>query len=231
MENYYDYSTDKDFDKSFSTDQDEPLFIHDYLAAMKAKHWLEEQDSSEIIEYDDDSENSLSEDEHIDRQFLNIEENQRSPCVIIDNLKGEIRRCNSINNLRSKLQTSLQELLMAIASNISVQSVLKVMSQTCVKNDLCKDDTNQVLKLFSRWLSNLSYSENENQKKEVVLHMMTLLENQNANELSSTNTTNCLPSPLLVKTAMKINAFDYYLFTDKKYVKADEYRQHGEALG
>ncbi|CAG8564211.1 36124_t:CDS:2, partial [Racocetra persica] len=80
--NYYNYSTDKDFDESFSIDQDEPLFVHDYLAAMKTKHWLEEQDSSEIIEYDD-------------------------------------------NN-----------------------------------------DTNQVLKLFSRWLSNLSYSENENQKKE-----------------------------------------------------------------
>ncbi|CAG8830325.1 11078_t:CDS:1, partial [Racocetra persica] len=42
------------FNESFSIDQDEPLFIHDYLAAMKAKHWLEEQDSSEIIEYDDD---------------------------------------------------------------------------------------------------------------------------------------------------------------------------------
>ncbi|CAG8822668.1 1484_t:CDS:1, partial [Racocetra persica] len=102
--NYYDYSTDEDFDKSFSIDQDEPLFVHDYLAAMKAKYWLEEQDSSEIIEYDDDSENSLSEDKHMDHQFLNIEENQRSPCVIIDNLKGEIRHCNSINNLRSVSQ-------------------------------------------------------------------------------------------------------------------------------
>ncbi|CAG8746648.1 20455_t:CDS:1, partial [Racocetra persica] len=95
-------------------------------------------------------------------------------------------------------------------------------SQTCVKNDLHKDDINQVLKLFSRWLSNLSYSENKNQKKEVVLHIIKLLENQNTNELSSTNTTNCLSSLLLIKTAMKINAFDYYLSTDKKYIKADE---------
>ncbi|CAG8518104.1 14245_t:CDS:1 [Cetraspora pellucida] len=71
---------------------------------MKAKHWLEEQDSLEIIEYNDNSENSLSEDEHIYHQFLNIEENQRSPCVIINNLKREIRCCNSINNLRSVSQ-------------------------------------------------------------------------------------------------------------------------------
>ncbi|CAG8539455.1 28028_t:CDS:2, partial [Racocetra persica] len=96
--------TNEDFDESFSTDQDKPLFVHNYLAAMKAKYWLEEQDFSEIIEYDNYSENSLSEDEHIDRQFLNIEENQQSPCVIINNLKGEIRCCNSINNLRSVSQ-------------------------------------------------------------------------------------------------------------------------------
>ncbi|CAG8496918.1 17134_t:CDS:2, partial [Racocetra fulgida] len=227
MENYYDYSIDEDFDESFSTDQDEPLFVHDYLAAMKAKHWLEEQDSSEIIEYDDDSENSLSEDEHMDRQFLNIEENQRSPCVIIDNLKGEIRRCNSINNLRSVSQlvgTWEIELTQEENSNIATLDCFESngrhihkcegkKSQTCVKNDLHKDDTNQALKLFSR----VAYD--------------TLLENQNANELFFTNTTNCLPSPLLIKTAMKINAFDYYLSTDKKYVKADKYRQHREALG
>ncbi|CAG8627718.1 7942_t:CDS:2, partial [Gigaspora rosea] len=44
--------------KSFSTDQDEPLFVHDNLAAMK----------------------------HIDYKFLNVEENNPSPCII--NLKS-----------------------------------------------------------------------------------------------------------------------------------------------
>ncbi|CAG8495536.1 8_t:CDS:2, partial [Scutellospora calospora] len=70
---YYDYSTDEDFEESFNTDQDEPLFIHNYLAAMKARHWLEEQDSLEIPEYDDDSEDSSSEDEHMDHKFLTKE--------------------------------------------------------------------------------------------------------------------------------------------------------------
>ncbi|CAG8563329.1 1924_t:CDS:2, partial [Scutellospora calospora] len=65
---------------------------------------------------------------------------------------------------------------------------------------------------------------------------MKLLENPNSDASSSTdtistNTTNCLSSLLLVKTAMRINVFNYYLSTDKKYVKADEYRQHSEVLG
>ncbi|CAG8600136.1 6095_t:CDS:1, partial [Cetraspora pellucida] len=65
--NYYDYSTDEDFKESFSTDQDKSLLLHDYLAAIKARYWLKEQDSSEILECEDDSENMLSENKHIDR--------------------------------------------------------------------------------------------------------------------------------------------------------------------
>ncbi|CAG8722771.1 17556_t:CDS:1, partial [Cetraspora pellucida] len=45
---YYDYSTDEDLEKRYSTNQDEPLFVHDYLAAMKARCWLEEQVPLEI---------------------------------------------------------------------------------------------------------------------------------------------------------------------------------------
>ncbi|CAG8458008.1 18870_t:CDS:2 [Racocetra fulgida] len=147
MEDYYDYSTDEDLGESFSTNQDEPLFVHDYLAAMKAR---------------------------------DVEENKQSPCVLIDNFKGEIRRCNSTHQLRS------------------------------------------ISQLVGTW---------ENQKKEVLWHMMKLLENPESNTPFSKDTMDCLPSPLLVKIAMKIKLFKNYLPTDKKYIKEDEYRQHGEALG
>ncbi|KAF0559874.1 hypothetical protein F8M41_004388 [Gigaspora margarita] len=128
---------------------------------MKARCWLEEQDPLEIQEDEEEEkeEDSLPEDEHMDYKFLNIEENNLSPCIIIDNLK-------------------------AIMFVISEQSVSKAMGRH--------------------------------------IHKYTS---------SSTNTTNCLPSPLLVKIAIRIKTFNYYLPTNKKYIKKDKYRQYGEALG
>ncbi|CAG8765642.1 9922_t:CDS:2, partial [Cetraspora pellucida] len=295
MENYYDYSSDENLEENFSTDQDEPLFVYDYLAAMKVRHWLEEQDSLEILEDDKDNEDSLSEDENMDHKFLNVEKNNLLPCIIIDNLKGEIRCCNLTYNLKSlsqlfetweiemtleensntntlgvcsshfnfdhsKLHSShakqFKDISQSVVKPKNVCSVINIKtflvelmtvknmveiyveeifnhhvhyvctkcfesnsghihkrdgkkSRTCVNNELHKDNTNQ--------------------------HMMKLLENPNSDvssstDTTSTNTTNCLPSPLLVKTAIRINAFDYYLSTDKKYIKADEYQQHSEAL-
>ncbi|CAG8722763.1 17555_t:CDS:1, partial [Cetraspora pellucida] len=46
----------------------------------------------------------------------------------------------------------------------------------------------------------------------------------------SKDTMDCLPSQLFVKIAIRIKASKNYLPTDKMYIKADEYRQHGEAL-
>ncbi|CAG8544899.1 12683_t:CDS:2, partial [Cetraspora pellucida] len=238
MEDYYDYSSDENLEENFSTDQDELLFVHDYLAAMKARHWLEEQDSLEILEDDEDNEDSLSEDKNMDCKFLNVEENNLSPCIIIDNLKGEIRRCNSTYNLKSLSQLFGTWKIEMTPEENSNTNTLGVCSShfNFDHSKLHSSHAKQFRNISQSWLSNLSYSENENQKEKVVWHMMKLLENPNSDassstDTTSTNTTNCLPSPLLVKTAMRINAFDYYLSTDKKYVKADEYRQHSEALG
>ncbi|KAF0519066.1 hypothetical protein F8M41_016694 [Gigaspora margarita] len=104
-------------------------------------------------------------------------------------------------------------------------------SITCVDNELHNNDTNHVLRLFSNWLSNLSYSQNKNRKEKVLWHMMKLLEFLNSSFLSSTNTEHNLSSPLLVKIAMKINKLENYSFTDKIYAKAKECRQFGEMLG
>ncbi|CAG8671774.1 19563_t:CDS:2 [Cetraspora pellucida] len=78
MNNYYDNFTNENFEKSFK-----------------------EPDSSEILEYDNDSEDSLFENEYMDCKVLSEEENQQLSCIIINNLKEEIQYYNLTNNLRS----------------------------------------------------------------------------------------------------------------------------------
>ncbi|RIB01239.1 hypothetical protein C2G38_2296925, partial [Gigaspora rosea] len=104
-------------------------------------------------------------------------------------------------------------------------------SQICVENNLHTEDTNHILRLFSSWLFNLSYSQNENKKEEVLWHLIKLLETPELSSSTSMDTDFNLPSPLLVKIAMKINRFDYYSSTDKKLIKVEESRQFGEMLG
>ncbi|CAG8765487.1 28102_t:CDS:2 [Racocetra persica] len=78
IKDYYDYFRDEDLEESFSTNQDKPLFIHDHLAAIKARCWLEEQVLLEIQDKDDndDHDNLLSEDEHMNRKFLDVEKDK-----------------------------------------------------------------------------------------------------------------------------------------------------------
>ncbi|CAG8560719.1 2093_t:CDS:2 [Cetraspora pellucida] len=104
-------------------------------------------------------------------------------------------------------------------------------SQTCVENNLHTEDTNHILWLFSSWLFNLSYSQNENKKEEVLRHLIKLLENPELSSLTSMDMDFNLPSPLLVKIGMKINRFNDYSSTDKKLIKVEESRQFGEMLG
>ena len=103
-------------------------------------------------------------------------------------------------------------------------------SQTCIDNQLHVEDTNRILRLFSSWLFNLSHSQNEN-KEEVLWHIIKLLETTESLSASSTDTEFDLPSPLLVTIAMKIKKFDYHSPTDKKLVKVEKYCQFGEMLG
>ncbi|CAG8795492.1 32420_t:CDS:1, partial [Racocetra persica] len=86
--------------------------------------------------------------------------------------------------------------------------------QTCVYDELHIEDTNLVLRLFSNWLLNLSYSQNENKEK-ILRHMMKLLETPESRSSFLIDTEFYPPSPLFVKIAMKIHKFDGYSPTEK----------------
>ena len=107
MDDYYDfynYSTHEDLEESQSTDQNDQALIQDYLAAMKARSLLEDQIIQE--EEEEEVENTLSEDseDDTDHEIPPIETKKRTPCVIVDNSKGEIGRCNSTTTLVSLSQ-------------------------------------------------------------------------------------------------------------------------------
>ncbi|CAG8723279.1 8271_t:CDS:1, partial [Racocetra fulgida] len=62
-------------------------------------------------------------------------------------------------------------------------------------------------------------------------HIIKLLETPESSSSFLMDMDSNLPSPLLVKIAMKINKFNDYSSTDKKLIKVEECRQFGEMLG
>ncbi|CAG8671059.1 2363_t:CDS:2, partial [Ambispora gerdemannii] len=105
-----DYFTDEDLEESWSTSQNDLIFTHDYIAAMKARNLLEDQIYLEIQDEEDiekilpEDNNDEKEEHNIDRKIPVIETKKQSPCIIVDNSKREIGRCNSITNLVSLSQ-------------------------------------------------------------------------------------------------------------------------------
>ncbi|CAG8740451.1 7496_t:CDS:2, partial [Gigaspora rosea] len=206
-------------DESWNTDLNdhEFMFTHDYLAATKARNYEEIPETKAT---------------------------KLSPCVIVDNLNGAIGRCNSTVSLKSLAQLvgaceveltpdeSLNLTELGVCSNhFNFDHGQLHSSGTKQLRRYTKEDTNHILRLFSSWLFNLSYSQNENKKEEVLRHLIKLLETPELSSSTSMDTDFNLPSPLLVKIAMKINRFDYYSSTDKKLIKVEESRQFGEMLG
>ncbi|CAG8601689.1 22877_t:CDS:2 [Cetraspora pellucida] len=164
------------------------------------------------------------------RRSNKIRTKKQLPCVIVDNTNEVIRHCNlttSLISLSQLVRTWEIELTSDESLDLTDGHLYKHLGsgrnpQTCVDNELHIEDTNLVLRLFSNWLLNLSYSQNEN-KKEILQHMMKLLEIPKSHSSFLINKEFHSPSPLLVKIAMKINKFDSYLPTDKNFIKAEEY--------
>ncbi|CAG8478003.1 12737_t:CDS:2 [Acaulospora morrowiae] len=102
-QNTDDYSSKlEDPEENWITDRDDQEFTHDYLAATKVRSLLEDQ----IIENEEgDVENMLPEDEEDEKHEIpEVETKKRSPCVIFDNLNGEVKHCNSTTKLVSLSQ-------------------------------------------------------------------------------------------------------------------------------
>ncbi|CAG8760280.1 7290_t:CDS:2 [Cetraspora pellucida] len=214
------------------------MFTHDYLAATNARSLLEDQ----VIHDEDNNieENILSEDENEDNddmdyeKILEAKKTNLSSCIVIDNLDGAIRRCNSTMSLLSITQLigtwevlcpglklcSVFQRIPNIASRFTVQD--RYVRFICTKCFEKYEDTNHILKLFSSWLFKLSYSSNKSKKKEVLQYIIKLLETPRSLSLyssSSMNTKSCSPSLLLVKITIKINKFDNSSSTNKYLVK------------
>ncbi|CAG8705852.1 15673_t:CDS:2, partial [Gigaspora rosea] len=231
MDNYC--SRLEDPEENWITDQNNQEFTHDYLATTKVRSLLENQ----IIENEEgDVENMLLKDEDDESyEIPEVKTLKRSSCLIgtweVEITPEENSNITELGVCSSHFNFDNSKLYSSGTKQRKKTSKSIIHRKKCL---LC----NKYKRFFSRAFQIIPNITSRVTNNKRIRYICTNCFENNGGHLyirqksgNPSITWHNLPSPLLVKIAMKINKLENYSFTDKTYAKAEECRQFGEMLG